>query len=56
MNLELHELNNLSARIGRQPLLVQGAGGNTSLKDNNILWVKASGKWLAEAGNENIFV
>jgi rhamnose utilization protein RhaD (predicted bifunctional aldolase and dehydrogenase) len=36
--------------------LVQGAGGNTSFKDNDILWVKASGCWLRDAGEKNIFV
>jgi rhamnose utilization protein RhaD (predicted bifunctional aldolase and dehydrogenase) len=35
---------------------VQGAGGNVSWKDGSILWVKASGMWLAEANSKNIFV
>ena len=43
-------------RIGTDPLLVQGAGGNVSWKENNTLWVKASGTWLAEAKEKNIFV
>ena len=34
---------------------VQGAGGNTSVKENGILWVKASGYWLSDAQNNNIF-
>jgi rhamnose utilization protein RhaD (predicted bifunctional aldolase and dehydrogenase) len=42
--------------IGADPLLVQGAGGNASWKDGNTLWVKASGTWLAEAIEKNIFV
>jgi len=50
------ELIELSARIGNDPMLVQGAGGNTSIKQEDWLWVKASGKWLAHAGREEIFV
>jgi rhamnose utilization protein RhaD (predicted bifunctional aldolase and dehydrogenase) len=42
--------------IGADPLLVQGAGGNVSWKDGDTLWVKASGTWLAEANEKDIFV
>ncbi len=44
------------AEIGRDSLLVQGAGGNVSWKDGATLWVKASGTWLAEADKKNIFI
>lgn len=44
------------ARIGADPLSVQGAGGNVSWKEDNSLWVKASGTWLAMAGDRDIFV
>jgi rhamnose utilization protein RhaD (predicted bifunctional aldolase and dehydrogenase) len=44
------------ARIGADPLLVQGAGGNASWKAGDTLWVKASGTWLAEAADKDIFV
>jgi rhamnose utilization protein RhaD (predicted bifunctional aldolase and dehydrogenase) len=44
------------AQIGADPLLVQGAGGNVSWKDGDVLWVKASGMWLAEAESKEIFV
>ena len=44
------------ADIGRDRLLVQGAGGNVSWKDGDVLWVKASGCWLAEADQREIFV
>ena len=44
------------ARIGSDPLLVQGAGGNVSWKEGNTLWVKASGTWLADAERNDIFV
>jgi len=44
------------ALIGKDPLLVQGAGGNVSWKDGDTLWVKASGTWLADAAENDIFV
>ena len=44
------------AQIGSDPLLVQGAGGNVSWKEENTLWVKASGTWLAEAESKEVFV
>lgn len=53
---ELQELRQLSARIGGDILLVQGAGGNTSVKLGDVLWVKASGAWLSEAERRDIFV
>ena len=53
---ELEALRQLSARIGADPLLVQGAGGNTSIKEDGVLWIKASGKWLSEAAREEMFV
>ena len=43
-------------KIGQDQLLVQGAGGNISWKNENELWVKASGKWIADAKSEEIFV
>lgn len=52
---ELAELCEVSARIGADPLLVQGPGGNTSFKSGDQLWVKASGVWLAEANARPIF-
>jgi len=44
------------AQIGADPMLVQGAGGNVSWKDGDVLWVKASGTWLAHAESSDIFV
>lgn len=44
------------AQIGSDPLLVQGAGGNVSWKSDGVLWIKASGTWLAEAELKDIFV
>ena len=52
----LAALKALSARIGADPLLIQAAGGNSSLKSDGVLWVKASGTWLADAERKPIFV
>lgn len=53
---ERENLSNLSARIGADPLLVQAAGGNTSLKQDGVMWIKASGTWLKDAALKEIFV
>lgn len=46
----------LSQRIGSDMLKTQGAGGNTSFKRGDVMWVKASGTWLAQAGARDIMV
>src|SRR5260370_854128 len=56
MNANLTSLRTLSAKLGRNLDLVQAGGGNTSLKENGTLWVKASGKWLAHAMEEEMFL
>jgi len=53
---EVASLRDLSARVGGDPLLVQASNGNTSIKLEGILWIKASGKWLAHATQEEMFV
>jgi rhamnose utilization protein RhaD (predicted bifunctional aldolase and dehydrogenase) len=52
----LNDLRRMSARVGKNILLVQGAGGNSSVKLGDVLWVKASGTWLADAEDKDIFV
>ena len=54
--VSLEALRQLSARVGGDPLLVQAAGGNTSLKDGGVMWIKASGTWLRDASTRDIFV
>lgn len=49
-------LDAMSARLGADPMLVQGGGGNASRKSDDVLWVKASGTWLANALSESVFV
>ncbi|MEO0387154.1 MAG: class II aldolase/adducin family protein, partial [Pseudomonadota bacterium] len=46
----------VSARLGQDPLQVQGAGGNTSIKAGGAMLVKASGTWLADALTRDVFV
>ena len=53
---EFAALNELSARVGANPAWVQGAGGNTSIKEQGMLWIKASGLWLAHARQQEIMV
>ena len=53
---EMSALKSLSAKVGANPLLVQAAGGNTSLKRDGVMWIKASGTWLQHAEARDIFV
>jgi rhamnose utilization protein RhaD (predicted bifunctional aldolase and dehydrogenase) len=53
---EIDSLLEVSARLGADPLLIQAATGNTSLKLDGVLWIKASGKWLAHADREEILI
>lgn len=46
----------LSAQLGSDPLRVQGPGGNTSIKEGNVMWIKASGTELADAETTDIFI
>ncbi len=52
----LNELRRMSARVGKNILLTQAAGGNSSTKQGDVLWVKASGAWLADAEIKDIFL
>ncbi len=53
---EINALRELSRAVGIDPLQVQAAGGNTSLKEGDRMWIKASGKWLAAACSTDLFV
>lgn len=53
---KLRKISELSKKIGDDLDLIQGAGGNTSEKIGDELWVKASGCWLSDALKENIFI
>lgn len=49
-------LVSLCLELSRDPLLVQGAGGNFSAKEGSTLWIKASGTWLSDADKGQIFL
>lgn len=49
-------ISDFCVKLGSDSLLVQGAGGNVSWKDDDTLWMKASGVWLADAKDKDIFV
>jgi rhamnose utilization protein RhaD (predicted bifunctional aldolase and dehydrogenase) len=53
---ELTLLRELSARIGRDPLLTQASTGNSSIKLEGVLWIKASGRWMADAMQDDILL
>ncbi len=53
---EFRDFAELSARLGRDRLLVQAAGGNTSFKVGAVLWIKASGTELSRADRDDVFV
>jgi rhamnose utilization protein RhaD (predicted bifunctional aldolase and dehydrogenase) len=56
LNDSLEKLIAASARIGSNLDLVQAGGGNTSIKEDGTLWVKASGKWLSRANEDDMFL
>ncbi|WP_306258558.1 class II aldolase/adducin family protein [Pararhizobium sp. IMCC21322] len=53
---DLPLLRTWSRKFGSNPLMVQGAGGNTSIKEDGVMWIKASGTQLSEALDKDIFV
>jgi rhamnose utilization protein RhaD (predicted bifunctional aldolase and dehydrogenase) len=53
---ELQRLLDLTQRVGNDPLLTQASTGNSSVKLDDILWIKASGKWMADAVRDDIFI
>jgi len=54
--IELQRLLQLTARVGSDPLLTQASTGNSSIKIDGVLWMKASGKWMADATREDILI
>ena len=53
---ELSNLRRLSSWIGSDVSMVQGPGGNTSLKSSEFMWIKGSGTKLKDADIAEIFV
>src|SRR6185503_13420496 len=56
VNEDLGPLLELAGRVGRNPLLTQASTGNISLKLDGALWIKASGKWMADATGGKILI
>jgi rhamnose utilization protein RhaD (predicted bifunctional aldolase and dehydrogenase) len=50
------DLSRFCVNLSKNPLLVQGAGGNVSWKEANTLFIKASGTCLGDAETKDIFV
>ena len=50
------EIVNLAADLGSNYRITQGPGGNVSMKELGVLWVKASGTQMAMAKQKSIFV
>ena len=55
-NDNVYKLAKASYTMSLDSNLIQGAGGNTSFKEGNKLWIKASGTRLSDALNKEIFV
>jgi rhamnose utilization protein RhaD (predicted bifunctional aldolase and dehydrogenase) len=53
---EIERLTEFTARVGSDPLLTQASTGNSSIKVNDELWIKASGQWMAAALQGDIFI
>ena len=54
--VELQMLLELTHRVGSNPLLAQASTGNTSIKLDGVLWIKASGRWMADARQNEILI
>src|SRR5664280_1178055 len=54
MKPEINELIEISKYYGKNKEYVIAGGGNTSFKDNETIWIKASGKALAEMNEEGL--
>ena len=53
---ELKSFKDISFKLGSNSHLVQAAGGNTSIKSDGRMLIKASGTWLINSLDKDIFV
>ncbi len=53
---DMKSIRALSAKLAANRLLVQASTGNTSVKTGDTLWIKASGKWLADAAAPDFLI
>ena len=54
MKPEINELIEISKYFGSNKDYVIAGGGNTSYKDDETIWIKASGEALAELNEEGL--
>src|SRR5665647_2225229 len=54
MKPEIKELIEISRYCGSNKDFVIAGGGNTSFKDNETIWIKASGQALAELNEDGL--
>jgi rhamnose utilization protein RhaD (predicted bifunctional aldolase and dehydrogenase) len=54
MKPEIKELIEISRYYGSNKDFVIAGGGNTSFKDNETIWIKASGQALAELNEDGL--
>jgi len=53
---DLDRLIAYSRVLGASPQMIQAAGGNTSVKADGVMWIKASGRWLSDVADASGFV
>jgi rhamnose utilization protein RhaD (predicted bifunctional aldolase and dehydrogenase) len=53
---EIQSLLQLTWHVGSDPLLTQGSTGNSSVKLDDVLWIKASGRWMADSLSDEILI
>src|SRR5690348_12554050 len=53
---ELQPLLEFTQRTGRDPLLTQASTGNSSAKLDGVIWIKASGRWMADALHDDFLI
>lgn len=56
INKDIEDLVQISLYYGEDPDMIQAGGGNTSLKADEQMWVKASGITLKDVGGKEDFV
>jgi len=54
MKTEIRELLSISNHYGASKEYVIAGGGNTSYKDENTIWIKASGQSLADLTEDGL--
>jgi rhamnose utilization protein RhaD (predicted bifunctional aldolase and dehydrogenase) len=56
VHAELQPLLELTHRVGLNPLFTQASTGNSSVKLDGVLWIKASGRWMADALRDDFLI